>query len=105
MKNLSKVALGALILAMFVGCGEEAKFGDKEYTHDYLNDKVNAKTLVELVEFCEANKNANLSTIQMKNCELGSFIKHKKNQSWSVLTGDNEPTEWEKLVQQYGSKK
>ncbi|EGU24824.1 hypothetical protein CFV354_1931 [Campylobacter fetus subsp. venerealis NCTC 10354] len=41
----------------------------------------------------------------MKNCELGSFIKHKKNQRWSLLTGDNEPTEWEKLVQQYGSKK
>ncbi|MBT0612821.1 hypothetical protein [Campylobacter hyointestinalis] len=78
MKNLSKVAFGALILAMFVGCGEDAKFGDKEYTHDYLNDKSNVKILVELVEFCEANKSANLNTIQMKNCELGDFIKHKK---------------------------
>ncbi|MSN96904.1 hypothetical protein F1B92_06970 [Campylobacter sp. FMV-PI01] len=105
MKNLSKVALGALILAMFVGCGEEnAKFGDKEYTHDYLNDKSNVKTLVELVEFCEENKSANLSTTQMKNCELGNFIKHKKNQSWGALTGGNEPTEWEKLVEKYGSK-
>lgn len=98
MKNLSKVALGALILAMLVGCGEEsAKFGDKEYTFDYLRD--NEKLLVEIVEFCEANKNANLSTIQMKNCQTADDRKSRLTQKWG-----NEPSKWEKLVEQYGSK-
>lgn len=92
MKNLSKVALGALIIAMFVGCGEEAKFGDKEYTFEYLRD--NEKLLVEIVEFCEANKNANLSTVQMKNCETAD---HRKRRLIQI-------SEWEKLVEQYGSK-
>lgn len=92
MKNLSKVALGALILAILVGCGEEAKFGDKEYTFEYLRD--NEKLLVEIVEFCEANKNANLSTIQMKNCETADNRKRRLIQK----------SNWEKLVEQYGSK-
>lgn len=104
MKFVSKVALGALVAAVLVGCGEDAKFADKEYTHDYLNNPSNVKLLVELIEFCEANKSANLSTIQMKNCDVGGFIKNKKNQRWSVLTDSKEPTEWEKLVEQYGSK-
>jgi len=92
MKNLSKVALGALILAILVGCGEEAKFGDKEYTFEYLRD--NEKLLVEIVEFCEANKNANLSTVQMKNCETADNRKRRLIQT----------SNWEKLVEQYGSK-
>lgn len=102
MKHLSKVALGAVVAMLIVGCGEEAEFADREYTHDYLKDDSNAKVLVKLVEFCEANKNAKLSTIQMKNCEMGNFIKRKKNQSFSILTGVEKPTEWDELVKKYG---
>ncbi|RAZ45737.1 hypothetical protein [Campylobacter hyointestinalis] len=92
MKNLSKVALGALILAMLVGCGEDAKFGDKEYTFEYLRD--NEQLLVEMVFWCEANKNAKLSTIQMKNCETADLRKRRLIQIYG----------WEKLVEKYGSK-
>lgn len=97
MKNLSKVALGALILAMLVGCGEDAKFGDKLYqVDDFLKDE---KLLVELVEFCEKGGKPNLSDIQIKNCETAQFQKSKYTQKW----GDG-PSRWEKLVEKYGSK-
>ncbi len=100
MKNLGKATLGGFLALAIVGCGESGKFGDKEYTHDYLNENSNAKVLVELVEFCEANKNANLSTMQMKNCETGNQIKNKLEQDgWG-----NPKSSWDKLVEQYGSK-
>lgn len=104
MKILSKIALGAVVALIITGCGESAKFGDKEYTHDYLNDRGNSKLLVELVEFCEANKNADLSTMQMKNCEMGEFVKSKRNKSFNALSDKKEPTEWDELVEKYGSK-
>ena len=92
MKNLSKVALGAVVAMLIVGCGEEAEFADREYTYDYLKDDSNAKVLVQLVEFCEANKNAKLSTIQMKNCETANSRKQRLIQVY----------EWTKLVEKYG---
>lgn len=98
MKNLGKATLGGFLALAIVGCGESGKFGDKEYTFEYLRD--NEKLLVEIVEFCEANKNANLSTIQMKNCETGNQIKNQLEQDgWG-----NPKSSWDKLVEQYGSK-
>lgn len=97
MKNLGKATLGGFLALVIVGCGESGKFGDKEYTFEYLRD--NEKLLVEIVEFCEANKNANLSTIQMKNCETADDRKRRLIQKWG-----NKPSDWEKLVEQYGSK-
>lgn len=92
MKHLSKVALGAVVAMLIVGCGEEAKFADREYTWDYLSKEGNEKILVEMVEFCEANKNAKLSTIQMKNCEIADMKKRRLIQVYG----------WTKLVEKYG---
>lgn len=59
MKHLSKVALGAVVAMLIVGCGEEAKFADREYTWDYLSKEGNEKILVEMVEFVKQTKTLN----------------------------------------------
>lgn len=38
MKNLGKATLGGFLALAIVGCGESGKFGDKEYTFEYLRD-------------------------------------------------------------------
>ena len=53
MRLLGKIALGAAATIMLIGCGEGSKYGDKEYTFEYLRD--NEQLLVELVQWCELN--------------------------------------------------
>ena len=55
---------------------------------------------MELVQWCELNKNANLNTTQMKNCQTAYDRKSRLTQKWG-----NEPSKWEKLVEKYGTKK
>lgn len=98
MRLLGKIALGAAVTIMLIGCGEGSKYGDKEYTFEYLRD--NEQLLVELVQWCELNKNANLNTTQMKNCQTAYDRKSRLTQKWG-----NEPSKWEKLVEKYGTKK
>ena len=38
MRLLGKIALGAATTIMLIGCGEGSKYGDKEYTFEYLRD-------------------------------------------------------------------
>ena len=85
MRLLGKIALGAATTIMLIGCGEGSKYGDKEYTFEYLRD--NEQLLVELVQWCELNQTA-------------YDRKSRLTQKWG-----NEPSKWEKLVEKYGTKK
>lgn len=59
-----------------VGC-EAPEFGDKEYTENYLRE--NNELFLKLEKFCKENKNKDLTTIQIKNCQTAEFRRETLN--------------------------